>query len=125
MSRMRDFVAFRAVVELLRQRDMEYVLDQVYDQCIANPDAEENFVKAIYEPFSDQEISDKIAEIITSESIEAEVHVIYQTVQNLHLSCPAHRGDWYFTGDFPTEGGMRVVNKAFVNYMEGKVIRAY
>ncbi|SHN27056.1 amidophosphoribosyltransferase [Cyclobacterium lianum] len=125
MSRMKDFIAFRAAVALLKERGMEHVLDDVYDKCIAEPDARVNFVNEIYAPFSDQEISNKIAQIITSEKIEAHVHVIYQTVQNLQLSCPAHRGDWYFTGDFPTDGGIRVVNKAFVNYMEGKVIRAY
>ncbi|MBD3627131.1 amidophosphoribosyltransferase [Cyclobacterium sp.] len=125
MSRMKEFIAFRAVVALLREREMEHVLEEVYDRCIAEPDAQVNFVKEIYAPFTDQEISNKIAQIITSEKIEADVHVIYQTVQNLQLSCPAHRGDWYFTGDFPTDGGMRVVNMAFVNYMEGKVIRAY
>ncbi|NHE59752.1 amidophosphoribosyltransferase [Cyclobacterium plantarum] len=125
MSRMKEFIAFRAAVALLREREMEHVLEEVYDKCIAEPDAQVNFVKEIYAPFTDQEISNKIAQIITSEKIEADVHVIYQTVQNLQLSCPAHRGDWYFTGDFPTDGGMRVVNMAFVNYMEGKVIRAY
>jgi len=126
MSRMKDFIAFRAAVSLINDRDgMDGLLDRVYSKCVEQPDAEENFVKEIYEPFTDQEISDKIADIITSEIIEAEVHLIYQTVQNLHLSCPAHKGDWYFTGDFPTEGGIRVVNKAFVNYMQGKLERAY
>jgi amidophosphoribosyltransferase len=85
----------------------------------------ENFVKALYEPFSDQEISDKIAEIITTSEIRAEVKVIYQTVENLHKCIPDHLGDWYFTGNFPTSGGMRVVNRAFANYMEGKAVRAY
>jgi amidophosphoribosyltransferase len=126
MSRMKDFIAFRAAVSLINDRNgMDGLLDRVYGKCVDLPDAEENFVKEIYEPFTDQEISDKIAAIITSENIEADVHLIYQTVQNLHLSCPAHKGDWYFTGDFPTEGGIRVVNKAFVNYMQGKLERAY
>ncbi len=125
MSRMKDFIAFRAVAELLRERNMENLMEEVYEKCLHQPDANTNFVKEIYAPFSDQEISDKIAGIITSEDIQARVHVIYQTVTNLHLSCPAHSGDWYFTGDFPTEGGMRVVNRAFVNYMEGRVVRAY
>ncbi|MFC4874493.1 amidophosphoribosyltransferase [Negadavirga shengliensis] len=125
MSRMKDFIAFRAAVELLREQGRGYVLDQVYEKCLQNPNAEENFVKEIYSSFSDQEISDKIAEIITSDHIRASVHVIYQTVANLHMACPAHSGDWYFTGDFPTQGGMRVVNRSFVNYMEGKVVRAY
>jgi amidophosphoribosyltransferase len=125
MSRMKDFVAFRAAVGLLQDQGREYVLGQVYEKCLQSPNAEENFVKEIYSSFSDQEISDKIAEIITSDHIQAKVHVIYQTVANLHMACPAHSGDWYFTGDFPTQGGMRVVNRSFVNYMEGKVVRAY
>ncbi|EPR70982.1 Amidophosphoribosyltransferase [Cyclobacterium qasimii M12-11B] len=126
MSMMKDFIAFRAAVELINDRGgMDDLLQRVYKKCIDEPNGQENFVKEIYEPFTDQEVSDKIAKIVTSEKIEAEVHVIYQTVQNLHLSCPAHTGDWYFTGDFPTDGGIRVVKKAFVNYMEGKEVRAY
>lgn len=126
MSRMKDFIAFRAAVKLIEDRGgMDNLLERVYDKCVAQPDSGENYVKEIYEPFSDQEISDEIASIITSENIKAGVHVIYQTVENLHLSCPAHSGDWYFTGNFPTKGGMRVVKKAFVNYMEGKEERAY
>ncbi|WP_339925875.1 amidophosphoribosyltransferase [uncultured Cyclobacterium sp.] len=126
MSMMKDFIAFRAAVELINDRGgMDDLLQKVYKKCIEEPNGQENFVKEIYEPFTDQEISDKIAEIVTSEKIEADVHVIYQTVHNLHLSCPAHSGDWYFTGDFPTDGGIRVVKKAFVNYMEGKEVRAY
>jgi len=126
MSMMKDFIAFRAAVELINDRGgMDDLLQKVYKKCIDEPNGQENFVKEIYEPFTDQEISDKIAEIVTSEKIEADVHVIYQTVHNLHLSCPAHSGDWYFTGDFPTDGGIRVVKKAFVNYMEGKEVRAY
>ncbi|MEX2513130.1 MAG: amidophosphoribosyltransferase [Cyclobacteriaceae bacterium] len=125
MSRMKDFIAFRAAVALLKDKDMEYLLEEVYEKCIQHPHGQINFVKEIYAPFSDQEISDKIAEIITSDNIEAKVHVTYQTVNNLHLSCPGHSGDWYFTGNFPTKGGVRVVNRAFVNFMEGKVVRAY
>jgi len=126
MSMMKDFIAFRAAVLLIKDRGgMDDLLQRVYAKCVEEPNGKENFVKEIYEPFTDQEVSDKIAAIITSENIEAEVHVIYQTVQNLHLSCPAHTGDWYFTGDFPTDGGIRVVKKAFVNYMEGKEVRAY
>lgn len=126
MSMMKDFIAFRAAVLLIKERGgMDDLLQRVYVKCVEEPNGKENFVKEIYEPFTDQEVSDKIAAIITSENIEAEVHVIYQTVQNLHLSCPAHTGDWYFTGDFPTDGGIRVVKKAFVNYMEGKEVRAY
>jgi amidophosphoribosyltransferase len=82
-------------------------------------------VKAIYEPFTDQEISDRIAQIITPKDINAEVKVIYQTLENLHKACPDHSGDWYFSGNFPTPGGNKVVNRAFVNWMEGKNQRGY
>ncbi|EMS33685.1 Amidophosphoribosyltransferase [Mariniradius saccharolyticus AK6] len=125
MSRMKEFVAFRATVELLKDRGMSYLLEKTYDQCTSQQILTENYVKAIYEPFTDQEISDKIAEIITSDEIKAEVKVVFQTVENLHKCIPDHLGDWYFTGDFPTSGGMRVVNRAFANYMEGKAVRAY
>jgi amidophosphoribosyltransferase len=84
-----------------------------------------NYVKAIYEPFTDQEISDRIAKIITPKEIKAEIKVIYQTLDNLHKACPDHAGDWYFSGDFPTPGGNKVVNRAFVNWMEGKNQRGY
>jgi len=125
MSRMKDFIAFRATVELLKERGMSYLLDDVYEKCTTKQILTQNYVKELYEPFRDQEISDKIAEIITTEEINAEVKVIYQTVDNLHKCIPDHSGDWYFTGNFPTSGGMRVVNRAFANYMEGKIVRAY
>lgn len=125
MSKMKEFVAFRATVELLKDRGMSYLLEKAYDQCTSQQIMTENYVKMIYEPFTDQEISDKIAEIITSDEIRAEVKVVFQTVENLHKCIPDHLGDWYFTGNFPTSGGMRVVNRAFANYMEGKAVRAY
>lgn len=125
MSKMKEFIAFRATVELLKERGMSNLMDEVYQKCTTQQVLTENYVKEIYAPFSDQEISDKIAEIITTDEIKAEVKVIYQTVENLHKCIPDHSGDWYFTGDFPTSGGMRVVNNAFVNYMEGKSVRAY
>jgi amidophosphoribosyltransferase len=125
MSKMKEFVAFRATVELLRERGMSYLLENVYDQCTSPQILTENYVKAIYEPFTDQEISNKIAEIITSSDIKAEVKVVFQTVDNLHKCIPDHTGDWYFTGEYPTSGGMRVVNRAFAIYMEGKAVRAY
>ena len=125
MSRMKEFVAFRAAIELLKERGMENVLDQVYAQCIAHPDHTENFVKQVYASFTLEEISDKVAQIVTTSDIKAEVKVIFQTVDNLHRCIPEHTGDWYFTGNYPTTGGTRVVNKAFVNYMEGKTVRAY
>jgi amidophosphoribosyltransferase len=86
---------------------------------------EENLVKKLFDPFTDEEVSDKIAQIIRPADLQAEVQVVYQTVENLHQACPKHIGDWYFTGDYPTPGGNRVVNKAFVNFMEGKTVRAY
>lgn len=129
MSRMKDFVAFRALLGLLKDRDMEYLLDDVYDKCMealeTGKDQEENFVKALYAPFTDEEISDKVAQIVTPVGMKAEVKVIFQTVKNLHKACPNHTGDWYFTGNYPTPGGNRVVNKAFVNFMQGKTVRAY
>ncbi len=125
MSRMKDFIAFRAALSLLKERKLENLLDEAYESCLSTPKAHENFVKKVYSSFTDDELSDKIAEIVTSEDIQAEVKVIFQTVENLHKCCPEHLGDWYFTGDYPTTGGTRVVNKSFANFMEGKTIRAY
>jgi amidophosphoribosyltransferase len=127
MSKMKDFIAFRAVISLIKERGMESLLDEVYNKCIASIGQKKvpNYVKAIYEPFSDEEISARIAQIVTPKHLKAEVEIVYQTVENLHKACPNHLGDWYFTGDYPTLGGNRVVNKAFINYMEGKLVRAY
>ena len=129
MSRMGEFVAFEAAVSLLKDADMDDVIGRVYQQCIdsAHLPKEEvvNYVKAIYEPFTDQEISDRIAKIITPKGTRAEIKVLYQTLDNLHIACPDHTGDWYFSGDYPTPGGNKVVNKACVNWMEGKKDRAY
>jgi amidophosphoribosyltransferase len=129
MSKVKEFVAFRAVLELLRERGQEYILDEVYAECVAAIESgnatNENYVKAIFAPFTHQELSNKVAQIITPPDLKAEVAVVYQTVENLHVACPAHSGDWYFTGNYPTPGGNNVVNKAFVNFMEGKLVRAY
>jgi amidophosphoribosyltransferase len=129
MSRMGEFVAFEAAISLLKEQGKEDVIADVYNLCklsAALPKEQViNHVKAIYEPFTDQEISDRIAKIITPKDIKAEVKVIYQTLDNLHKACPEHTGDWYFSGDFPTPGGNKVVNRAFVNWMEGKNQRAY
>lgn len=125
MSKMKDFIAFRAAVALLKERGIDNLMDEVYEKCTTQQILTDNYVKELYAPFTDQEISDKIAEIITTPEIRAEVKVLYQTVENLNKCIPDHLGDWYFTGDFPTSGGMRVVNRAFANYMEGKVVRAY
>lgn len=125
MSRVKEFIAFRAAIALLKERKMDNIMDSVYEQAIAHPNDEQNFVKEIYANFTNEEISAKVAEIVTTPEIKAEVQVIFQTVENLHKCIPNHTGDWYFTGDYPTLGGTRVVNKAFVNYMEGKTVRAY
>ncbi|WP_026954683.1 amidophosphoribosyltransferase [Algoriphagus vanfongensis] len=125
MSRMKEFIAFRAALALLKDRGLENVLDETYDACIASPSGPDNFVKRVYENFTDDEISEKISEIVTNPEIKAEVKVIYQTVNNLHKCTPDHIGDWYFTGDYPTTGGTRVVNRSFANFMEGKTVRAY
>ncbi len=129
MSRMGEFVAFEAAISLLRKRDMGYVIDEVYQKCLKSQELDksevQNHVKEIYEPFSDDEISEEISRIITPKSIHAEVSVIYQTLDNLHVACPGHTGDWYFSGDYPTPGGNKVVNRAFTNWVEGKNMRAY
>lgn len=129
MARLGDFVAFRAAIALLKESGRDNVIDEVYEKCQGQahlPDAEiENFVREIYEPFSPEEISDKIAEIITPPEVKAEVKIMYQRIEDLHKAIPNHSGDWYFTGKFPTPGGNRVMNKAFLNYYEGKGERAY
>jgi amidophosphoribosyltransferase len=127
MSKLSEFVAFRAIIALIKEHNKEHLLGEVYERCkwaIENKEAI-NPVNLLYSEFSDEEISAKIAEIVKPEGMEAELEVIYQTVDNLHLAIPKHEGDWYFTGNFPTPGGMKVANQAFVNYMEGKLVRAY
>ncbi|WP_129717744.1 class II glutamine amidotransferase [Pedobacter sp. SYP-B3415] len=129
MSRMGQFVAFEAAIQLLVERGMEHVIEEVYQKCKASillPKEEiVNHVKDIYRPFSREEISAQIAKIITPKDTVAEVEVIYQSLENLHTACPNHRGDWYFSGNYPTPGGNKVVNKAFVNWREGINQRAY
>lgn len=129
MSKMGEFVAFEAAIQLLKARGMEHIIDEVYEKCKASlllPKEEiVNHVKEIYRPFKQEEISAQITKIITPEGINAEVEVIYQTLDNLHVACPEHTGDWYFSGNYPTPGGNKVVNKAFVNWKEGSNKRAY
>ena len=129
MAKMGDFIAFEAAIQLLKDRGIEDRIQQVYQRCLSQIDMPKenivNHVKDIYSPFTDQEISDKIAVLLTPPSIQAEVKIIYQTVENLHRSCPQNLGDWYFTGNYPTPGGNKVVNKAFINWVEGKNERAY
>jgi amidophosphoribosyltransferase len=129
MAKMGDFIAFEAAIQLLKDRKMDHVIQDVYKQCLKQLDLPKeqvrNFVKGIYEPFTDYEISKKIAELLTPQNIQAEVEIIFQTVENLHKACPNNLGDWYFTGDYPTPGGNKVVNKAFINWMEKRNERAY
>lgn len=129
MSLLEDFAAFRAAIALLKERGMSSIIDDTYAKCKAQKDLPDeevlNYVKQIYEPFSPQEISDKIAEMLTPQGMKAEVKILFQSIEDLHKAAPEHTGDWYFTGNFPTPGGMRVVNKAFLNYYEGKRERAY
>ncbi|MFD2698080.1 amidophosphoribosyltransferase [Mesonia sediminis] len=129
MARLEDFVAFRAALELLKENNQYAIVEQVYEKCKAQTELEDhevkNFVKEIYAPFSDEEISDKIGELLKNDAITTEVKVIYQKIEQLHKACPKNLGDWYFTGDYPTHGGNRVVNRAFINFYEGNKSRAY
>ena len=124
MSRMGEFIAFKAAMSLLEERGMQHVAEEVYEKCRNQDSVEsgriENYVKAVYAPFSDDEIADKISEMLTPSFVKAEVKIVFQTVNDLHSAIPAHSGDWYFSGNYPTPGGTRLVNKAFVNYYEGR-----
>jgi len=129
MSKMNDFIAFRAVIALLNEKGMSNVIDETYQKIIAleasNKLHTENVVRQLYKPFTPEEISNKIAQLITPEDIKIPVEVIYQTIEDLHDCCPTNTGDWYFTGNYPTPGGNKVCNKAFKNYVEGKNVRGY
>ncbi|RQO71767.1 amidophosphoribosyltransferase [Pedobacter sp. KBW06] len=129
MSKMGQFVAFEAAIQLLKERGMEHIIEEVYQKCKASlllpKEQIVNHVKDIYRPFTQEEISAQITKIITPANINAEVEVIYQTLDNLHVACPDHTGDWYFSGNYPTPGGNKVVIKAFVNWKEGNNQRAY
>lgn len=127
MSRMAEFIAFKAAVELLKSTGREHVLEETYRRCLGElekaPSEQVNCVKAIYEPFSDVEISAQIATMLTDKSVNAKVDIVYQTLDGLHDAIPGHPGDWYFSGDYPTPGGVQLVNRAFVNFYEGNVER--
>jgi len=130
MSKMGDFIAFQAAIALLKESGRQHIIDDVYKQSVAQatlPKEEmRNFVKEIYAPFTPDEISAKIAQILKPDGMdEIEVEIIYQTLEGLHASCPENLGDWYFSGDYPTPGGNKAVNQAFINYYEGKNVRAY
>jgi amidophosphoribosyltransferase len=129
MSKLGDFIAFRAAIALLKDHDKEDLAQQLYDHCAELARAgklhTENVVRQVYKPFTTEEISQKIAEMITPEGLDIPVQVIFQTIESLHQACPTNTGDWYFTGNYPTPGGNRVVNKAFMNFMEKKDVRGY
>ncbi len=127
MSKMGDFVAFRALIRLIKEQGKDYLLGEIYELCQQSEQETEpvNYVKRLYEQFRYEEVSEKIADIVRPADMKAELQVVYQTVENLHKAIPHHSGDWYFTGDYPTLGGTRVVNRSYVNYMDGKLVRAY
>ena len=129
MAKLEGLVAFKAALALLEERNLYHIVGEVYAKCKAQENLKDNvvqnFVTEIYAPFQPQEISDKIAEMLTSHDVKAEVKIIFQTVENLHIACPKNLGDWYFTGNYPTAGGNRVVNRAFINFYEGTDARAY
>jgi len=129
MSKLGDFIAFRAAIALIRERGMEHQLNALHEECKemlrTGQLHSKNIVKEVYAPFSAEEISCKVAELITSPEVKSEVEVIFQSIESLHNACPTNTGDWYFTGNYPTPGGNKVVNTAFLNYMEGKNVRGY
>jgi amidophosphoribosyltransferase len=126
---MGEFIAFNAAIALLIERGMESVIDDVYNKCKKQEgfprESFVNYVKEIYAPFTDDQISDKIASMVKNKSVKADVKVVFQTVENLHEACRENSGDWYFTGEYPTPGGNKVVNTAFINWVEGKNQRSY
>ncbi|MBT8223825.1 MAG: amidophosphoribosyltransferase [Eudoraea sp.] len=129
MAKLEDFIAFRAALALHKERNTMTVVEEIYKKCkrsFENNESEtENHVQAFYAPFTAKEISQKIGELLSPKNVKAEVHIIYQSIESLHQACPNNLGDWYFTGDYPTPGGNRVVNRAFINFYEGKNQRAY
>ncbi|MEY1638266.1 amidophosphoribosyltransferase [Tenuifilum osseticum] len=129
MAKLSDFVAFRAAIELLKETGQEGVINSVYRKCKEQQNLPKeqiiNYVKEIYRPFTDEQISQKIAQLLTPKDVKAEVKIVYQSIENLHKACPNDQGDWYFTGDYPTPGGNRVVNNSFINFIEGRNQRAY
>ena len=129
MANLESLVAFRAALELLKDNNQYHIVEEVYHKCLAQVNLKDkkvvNYVKEIYDNYTDEQISDKISELLSDEDVNADVKIIFQPVKNLHKACPKHLGDWYFTGNYPTAGGNRVVNKAFINFFEGNKERAY
>ncbi|MBE9481304.1 MAG: amidophosphoribosyltransferase, partial [Bacteroidetes bacterium] len=129
IAKINNFIAFRAAIELLNETNQTHIINDVYKKSKEQEDFPKeqivNYVKEIYKPVTAEQISEKISELLTTKNIKAEVQIIYQTIEDLHSACPDHKGDWYFTGDYPTPGGNKVVNKSFINYIEGRDTRAY
>ena len=129
MARLEGLIAFQAALQLHKDRGTENLIEEIYEKCKLQLEYEDrdviNYVQEFYAPFTDEEISDKIAELLSEEGLNAKVEIIYQKVEDLHKACPKNLGDWYFTGDYPTDGGNRVVNRAFINFYEGNDERAY
>ena len=129
MSKMSEFIAFRAAIELLKDENKQYIIDEVYKKSVVQRDKKPeeivNYVKDIYNEFTEQQVADKIAEMLTPEDTKSEVKIVYQTIQGLHKACPNHKGDWYFSGNYPTPGGNKVVNNAFINYIENSEEKTY
>ena len=129
MAKISDFIVFQAAIALLRETHQESVINEVYRKCKEQErlpkEQIRNYVKGIYDPFTYEQISDKVSQLVTPAGIKAKVKVVYQNIENLHVACPGHLGDWYFTGDYPTPGGNKVVNKTFINYIEGRNERGY
>lgn len=129
MAKLEGLIAFQAVIEMLKERNMYHIVEEVYQKSKAQLGLKDeeviNYVKEIYAPFTDEEISAKIAQMVTEEGIQSEIKIVFQSIENLHKACPKNLGDWYFTGDYPTKGGNRVVNRAFINYFEGRDEKPY
>ncbi|MBS4013868.1 MAG: amidophosphoribosyltransferase [Bacteroidetes bacterium] len=129
MTKLSDFIAFRATIELLKETHQSHIINEVYKKCkeqeFAPKEEVINHVKAIYKPFKPEQISAKVSQLLHANDVRAEVNIVYQTIEDLHTACPGNTGDWYFTGDYPTPGGNKVANKSFINYIEGKNERAY
>jgi amidophosphoribosyltransferase len=129
MARIDRFIAFNAAIELLKENGKQDVIDEVYQSCKQQQNLQKeemiNYVQGIYSGFTSEQVSAKIAELLKPEDCKAEIQIVYQSIENLHKACPNDLGDWYFTGNYPTPGGNRVVNSAFTNYIEGKDQRAY
>ena len=122
MSKMSEFIAFRAAIELLKDKNKEQMIYRVYQKCKAQvnlpKEQMKNYVKEIYAPFTDEDINHKMVEMLRAPGVTSDIEIVYQSLEGLHKACPNHLGDWYFSGDYPTPGGVRLVNQAFINYVE-------